>query len=170
MFKKLTILSLIVILNSCAILQTEKRSAVSVIRAIDSGKSMGHVTFTEIDGMKVKVEINLSNMKGTHAIHVHEHGDLRHHEVRKKGGYFRPHSAHGEEEGRESHVGDLGDITANKKGLVNKVIIDDHLSLRRKHSIIGRSVIIHKNTDEKILHSGKTGKRVAAGVIGFAAE
>ena len=46
------------------------------------------------------------------------------------------------------HVGDLGNITAGEDG-VGKLEIEDHLvMLGGEFSVIGRSFVVHKDTDD----------------------
>ena len=86
----------------------------------------------------------------------------------------------------ERHLGDLGNIIADKSGNVDMVIYDKFLTITGKYGILGRSVVVHADEDdlglggldefgniidEKVrdesLKTGNAGKRIACGVIGY---
>jgi hypothetical protein len=67
-----------------------------------------------------------------------------------------------------------GNVVANEKGIANVDITDSVISLRSTHSIIGRSLVVHKDEDDLGLGNkpdskttGASGARVACGTIGL---
>jgi Cu-Zn family superoxide dismutase len=77
-----------------------------------------------------------------------------------------PHSS---PSSKERHVGDLGNIEADKDGKAHFDYVDTMLSFSGKDSIIGRGVVVHEKEDDlKTQPTGAAGARVACGVIGIA--
>ena len=120
---------------------------------INEKKIKGTVIIQEdIINKNVIISVNLSGIPpGLHGFHIHEYGDLRegcsslcHH-------YNPKNKNHGGPNDKERHVGDLGNIEANKKGIVNMKFVDKEVKLRGKYSVIGRSIVIHEDPDD--LHS-----------------
>ena len=121
-----------------------------------------------------QINIKLKGLTGTHAIHIHECGDLT------KGcdsacAHYNPfNKKHGGPKDKERHVGDLGNITFDKKKECNMIIRDPLIKLRGKHSVIGRAFVIHEGIDDlgkgnnaESLRTGNAGKRIACGIIGI---
>lgn len=80
---------------------------------------------------------------------------------------------HGAPNDEERHVGDLGNIEANDKGVANVVIEDSLISLTGEKSIVGRSLVVHADPDdlgrgghELSKTTGNAGGRLVCGVIG----
>jgi Cu-Zn family superoxide dismutase len=68
-----------------------------------------------------------------------------------------------------NHVGDLGNLDANKNSHAKLEFTTKQLSFHGAHSIIGRSIIVHADADDlKSQPTGYAGARVAFGVIGIA--
>ena len=72
------------------------------------------------------------------------------------------------------HVGDLGNVMADKTGKATFSFSDSQISLFGKNSILGRSLVIHELEDDlgKGGHhdsktTGHAGGRIACGVIGI---
>ena len=146
----------------------------------------GTIEFEET-GKQVKITINIKGVPpGIHAIHIHEYGDLTD-GCNSACAHYNPFNKnHGGPNDKERHVGDLGNVTANKSGVIKTTFTDKIIKLRGKYSIIGRSVVLHDKEDdlgrggldeqgnvidEKIrkesLITGNAGKRIACGVIGY---
>lgn len=149
----------------------------------------GNIKFIKIKKNLIKIIINIEGLKpGYHGIHIHKSGDLR------KGcislcEHFNPYnSIHGSllDTRYKRHVGDLGNILANKNGIVKTIIFDNLISLSGKCNVIGRSVVIHELKDDlglgginnngeiidlkeynESIKTGNAGKRIACGVIGW---
>jgi Cu-Zn family superoxide dismutase len=163
----LRIFLLLSLLSNCA--HHEKNdNAIAVITSLKNDQRLGFVKFTQSkEGIKIKVVLK-NITPGKHGFHVHEFGDLSLRSAKYAGGHFNPHKKqHGHLQHKISHIGDLGNITANSKGKVSKTISTKKLSLYGKHSIIGRSIIIHAKADDFKGKSGNAGKRIAGGVIGI---
>lgn len=143
--------------------------AVCLVYPTRGNNVTGTVIFTKIQG-GVKVTADLQGLsKGKHGIHIHECGDCTAADGSSAGGHFNPTSkSHGAPMDVNRHAGDMGNIEADETGLAHLEYIDHTLSLDGQNSIIGRSVIIHKNADDlKSQPSGNAGPRVACGVIGI---
>ena len=110
-----------------------------------------------------------------HGFHVHEAGDLSE-KCMGACAHFNPYNKnHGGPNSYERHVGDLGNIYFDKKGIANINMIDTYIKLRgTKANVIGRSFIIHADPDdlgmgghEDSLTTGHAGARVTCAVIGY---
>lgn len=161
-------------------------SAICVFTNNMNKKISGKVVFKETKrGLQIK--INMSGISpGLHGFHIHQYGDL------SEGcgslcSHFNPtNSVHGGRDSPERHLGDLGNIIADKSGNVDMVIYDKFLTITGKYGILGRSVVVHADeddlglggldefgnvVDEKVrdesLKTGNAGKRIACGVIGY---
>ncbi len=66
------------------------------------------------------------------------------------------------------HLGDLGNIEADKSGKATYDMVDPDLPLSGANSIIGHGVVIHEKADDFGQPVGNAGGRLAVGVIGIA--
>lgn len=143
-----------------------------------NGKISGTVRFEQTMN-KVKITLNIAGLDPTHkhGFHVHQAGDLSE-KCASACAHFNPgNKTHGCPGKKERHVGDLGNIQADKNGSAKYIFYDDVIRLSGKNSIIGRSVIIHEDEDDcgnggnaESLKTGNAGKRIACAVIGFSKE
>ena len=147
--------------------------------AVFTQKSVkGHVFFREHEN-RTYIRVQLSGFRphSVHGFHIHEYGDLRdgctscckHYNPFKKN--------HGGRHAKERHVGDLGNIVADADGKVDTVMYDRLVRLSGKHSVVGRSVVVHAGADDlgragtqESLQTGTAGARIACSVIGLAAS
>jgi Cu-Zn family superoxide dismutase len=147
--------------------------------AVFTNDITGYVKFTEHENT-VRIDVNLKGLKpnSLHGFHVHEAGDLTD-KCMSMCLHFNPfNQPHGGPDSKHRHIGDLGNLQANKKGEANYYYYDDVIKLRGfKSNIIGRGLIIHededdcgKGGDEESLKTGNAGKRIACAVIGYAKE
>ena len=143
--------------------------AVCVVYPTQGNAVTGTVTFTRVSG-GVKIVADLQGLtQGKHGIHIHECGDCSAVDGTSAGGHFNPMSkSHGAPMDAMRHEGDMGNIVADASGKAHLEYVDTAISLDGVTSIIGRSVIIHKNEDDlKTQPTGNAGARVACGVIGI---
>ena len=161
--------------------------AICVLTHTSHKKCKGVIEFIEDEEGGTNMSIMIEGLKpGKHGFHIHEAGDLSQ-LCESACSHFNPHNTvHGGPKSKHRHVGDLGNLTAKKEGIVKKKMYDHMISLKGKHSIIGRSVVIHENPDDlgkgglnrkgeiideevhnESLKTGNAGKRIACGVIGY---
>jgi Cu-Zn family superoxide dismutase len=145
--------------------------AIAVLHATKSGgEASGTVTFTQVEG-GIKVEAEIRGLKpGQHGFHVHEFGDVHSDDAMSAGSHFDPDMTkhHGRPADTTRHVGDLGNLEANARGVAKLELVDPVISFSGPHSIIGRAVIVHADPDNFGQPVGNAGGRVASGVVGIA--
>ena len=133
------------------------------------------VIHLEKKGTKVHIHGEVKGLKkGKHGFHIHESGNLTE-GCKSLCSHFNPHNKnHGGPNDKERHVGDLGNIVADSKGIAKFSMYDNLVKLSGKYSVIGRSMIIHEDEDdlgkggnEESLKTGNAGKRIACGIIGI---
>ncbi|XP_042190189.1 superoxide dismutase [Cu-Zn] [Callorhinchus milii] len=136
----------------------------------------GVVQFEWQENEPVLIKGNISGLApGKHGLHVCTFGNLLNGHF-SLGSHFNPYEKkHGGPEDEERHVGDLGNVIANKEGVAEFQIQDRLLQLSGVLSIIGRSLVIEEKEDdlgkagnEESLLTGNSGKGLACGVIGIA--
>ena len=146
--------------------------------AVFKDKDIKGVVELQENNNKVVININLKSNKyknSIHGFHIHEAGDLTDN-CMGACGHFNPYNKnHGGPESSERHVGDLGNIKFNNKGVCNMILEDKLVKLRgTKANVIGRSIVIHSKEDdlglggnEDSLKTGNAGKRLTCAVIGY---
>jgi Cu-Zn family superoxide dismutase len=137
----------------------------------------GTVEFEE-KGTKVVIKGELKSTKyknSSHGIHIHEAGDLSDN-CMGACGHFNPYGKkHGGPTSKERHVGDLGNIRFDARGVAKFRIEDNLVKLRgTKANVLGRSLVIHEDMDDlgmgnhsDSLTTGHAGKRITCAVIGY---
>ncbi len=145
--------------------------AVAVMVPTEGHTAHGVVRFTQGQhGVTVVAEIEGLEPGSTHAIHVHEFGDLTAADGTSAGGHYNPEGhEHGLPGQHARHAGDLGNLTADDNGHAHYTITVENLTVAGTHNpIIGRGVIIHAKPDDGGQPTGNAGPRIAMGVIGIA--
>jgi Cu-Zn family superoxide dismutase len=149
----------------------EARKAICIIHALKGGgKAQGVIHFAE-KGKAVEITGEVTGLTpGEHAFHVHEFGDLSSPDGLTAGAHYNPKDKmHGGPDSASRHVGDLGNITADKSGKAVINISDEEIRLRGPYSVVGRAIIVHAKSDDlKSQPDGNSGVRFAGGVFGFA--
>jgi Cu-Zn family superoxide dismutase len=106
---------------------------------------------------------------GVHAVHIHEKGDCRAKDASSAGEHWHiAGEIHGKPGLKTSHIGDLGNITADSDGQARISILSDRICLdkSKKCSALGRAIIVHSDADDlQSQPAGQSGIRVACGVI-----
>lgn len=147
--------------------QQSVQEAFAMLNPTQGNKVKGRVSFTKVP-QGVKVVADFEGMEpGSHGIHIHEKGDCSAPDGSSAGEHFNPtNKKHGSPDDKDRHVGDLGNIVADRNGRAHYERVDSVIQLDGDYSIIGRSVVIHAKADDfKTQPSGDSGKRVACGVI-----
>ena len=144
--------------------------AIAVLHPTKSSAVSGLVTF-EATQNGVRVVANISGLlPGKHGFHIHEYGDCSADDGTSAGGHFNPGGMpHSGPMAEKRHVGDLGNIEADKDGNARLEYIDKSLAFSGPDTIVGRGVIVHEKEDDlKSQPTGDAGGRLACGVIGVA--
>lgn len=169
----------------------DKIIAICVLTNVSIPGLSGYIEFIQESKKEVEIIVNIKGLPpGKHGFHIHEAGDLSQ-SCSSACSHFNPkNKLHGGPDDKERHVGDLGNLKANKSGNITNLRLTDHeIKLKGKYSIIGRSVVIHDDEDdlgigglneygeiedEKIhkesTKTGNAGKRIACGVIGYSSK
>ena len=111
---------------------------------------------------------------GLHGFHIHKSGDLTEGCTSCCAHYNPFNQTHGGPNDKKRHVGDLGNILANSKGIAKFEIIDKLVKLSGPYSVMGRSIVVHDKEDDlgkggnpESLKTGNAGSRLACGIIGY---
>ncbi len=144
--------------------------ATAVIHPTKGNSASGVVTFEKkSDGLHITAKMQ-GLTEGKHGFHVHELGDCACDDGMCTAGHYNPTGQpHGGPESKHKHVGDFGNIVADKDGNATYELISHYTTLNGPHSIIGRGIIVHAGTDDLVSQpTGNAGARVGCGVIGIA--
>ncbi|CCE64785.1 hypothetical protein TPHA_0I02840 [Tetrapisispora phaffii CBS 4417] len=128
---------------------------------------------SEDEPTTVTYEITGNTPNSERGFHVHEFGDVTN-GCTSAGAHFNPfNKTHGHPNSEDRHVGDMGNIKADAKGVAKGAFTDKLVKLIGPTSVIGRSVVVHSGTDDyglgghaDSLTTGNAGGRNACGVIG----
>jgi len=144
--------------------------AVCVLTPVAGGKVFGVVTFEKVkDGIKVTADVS-GLTPGEHGFHVHEYGDCSSADFKSAGSHLKaPGEVHAGPDEPNRHIGDMGNLVADKDGNAHLTLVDNKLSFTGPYSIIGRGIIVHAGADDLVTQpTGNAGGRVACGTIGIA--
>ena len=137
----------------------------------NSSNVNGNVVFIE-EGDNIKMIATINNLSpGEHAIHIHEKSDCSSNDGKSSGGHWNPtltnHGKWGDQSG--FHIGDIGNFTANEKGVGIINFSTDLWCLDcddDNKNIIGKAIIVHQGTDDFVSQpSGAAGSRISCGGI-----
>ncbi len=164
---KVLSLSLFFLSSSLLIIYCKKAplAANASIVNIDNKKIGTVELIQEKNGVRLKIDIK-GLAPGNHAFYIHERGDFKTPDFKQAGGHFNPfNEEHGLKNPKGSH------IVVKKDGTCSAEMLAENVTLRKgeKNSLLkkgGTSIIIHKMADDnKSNPSGKTGPRIAGGII-----
>lgn len=152
----------------------EGRVAIAHLQSLKS--VTGQIQFTETaKGLHVEGVI-FGLPPGAYGFHVHELGDVAP-GCDQAGRHFNPEGAnHGGRNSTVRHVGDLGNVVfvSERAAYATVDFVDSLLALQGRNSILGRSLVLHEQTDDlglggnaTSLTTGNSGPRIACGAIGI---
>lgn len=127
--------------------------------------TQGTAMFTQ-KGKNVELDLNVYKLTpGIHAVHLHEKGDCSSTDGSSAGGHWNPTSDnHGKWGHDEFHMGDIGNLVADKDGSARLVFKTDKWCIGcddPTKNIIGKGLIIHADKDDfKTQPTGNAGGRV----------
>ena len=117
-------------------------------------------------GKNVEMDLNVYKLTpGIHAVHIHEKGDCSSTDGSSAGGHWNPtNHDHGKFGSETFHMGDIGNLNADKDGTARIVFKTDKWCIGCKDetkNIVGKSLIIHAGRDDfKTQPTGNAGGRV----------
>lgn len=141
--------------------------AIAILYPTEGSTAKGEVTFTKTSG-GIRVEAKITGLSpGEHGFHIHEFGDASSPKGLSAGGHYNPRKVEHAGPGMKRHIGDLGNIEADAKGVATYDKVDSQLMLHGETSILGRGLVVHEKADDlKTQPTGDAGGRLAVGVIG----
>jgi len=150
-----------------------QKSTAAFANLIDSkGNNIGKVQFERVnDGTQVTVQAS-GLPPGPHGIHVHKMGVCQPPSFQSAGDHLSASrmQEHGIKNPEGPHAGDLPNLEVKKDGTVTSTFITKRLQLSSEKDALlkegGTTIIIHeKKDDQKTDPSGKSGDRIACGVV-----
>ena len=136
------------------------------IYPVNKSKVSGWVSFQKQAKKQVLVKAEVRGLKPNkkYGFHIHEYGNCRNN-GKNAGGHFNPKGhKHGSADSAERHMGDLGNLKADKNG---RAVYEKTLKICMK-KVGGRSVIVHAGPDDlKSQPSGNAGPYIGCGLIGY---
>ena len=133
----------------------------------------GVIEFTEMPGGRLSVAVELAGLsEGPHGLHVHEIGDCSAPDASSAGEHFSPDDRdHGAPTDAAHHAGDLGNVTADARGIAVTHLETTDLTLTGKYGAVDRALIVHVNEDDYASQpSGNSGDPAACGVVELVEE
>ncbi len=114
------------------------------------------------------MEAHVEGLKpnSSHGMHIHKTGRCDPPDYKSAGDHYNPGKHQHGAPGKQSHLGDLGNIMtdASGHGKLNLLLTD--AGEKEFKIILGRSVIIHAATDDqKSQPAGNSGARIGCGLI-----
>lgn len=143
--------------------------AVAVLHPTENNNVTGTVIFTQVAG-EVQISAAVKGLApGKHGFHIHELGDCSAPDATSAGGHYNPDGhPHAGPDKQPRHMGDMGNLEADKFGRAHYERLDGYMTLNGPKSIIGRAVIVHAGEDDLTSQpTGNAGSRMACGVIGI---
>jgi superoxide dismutase, Cu-Zn family len=149
------------------IVEIQVKKAVAALNPTKGSHAAGMVYFTDVEeGVQIVADVE-GLSPGKHGFHIHEYGDCSSPDAASAGGHFNPtYKKHGGPDSAERHVGDLGNLVADERGVAHYDRIDSVISLNGSYSIVGKALVVHANADDfKTQPKGNSGGGVTCGII-----
>jgi Cu-Zn family superoxide dismutase len=144
--------------------------AVAVVFPTTGSSVSGTVRLIQTDGGTIVAgEITGLAPGSKHGFHIHEFGDMTVKDGTGMGSHYNPNEMqHGLPDQAMRHVGDLGNIEADEKGVAKFHRVIEGMALTGRSSVLGRGIVVHEKPDDGGQPVGNAGARIGYGVIGVA--
>ncbi len=146
------------------------KKAVVELMPTEGNEANGTVTLTQMgDGVMVEATVTGLQPNSTHAIHVHQYGNVTSADGMAAGSHYDPRGhEHALADTVEGHAGDFGNLEADAQGTADFSYMAKGISIAGMNNpILGRAIIVHEKPDDGGQPSGNAGARIAQGVIGI---
>lgn len=164
----ITVSNILVTQGSFAQNSKAANSAAATLKAAPGQNLKGDVSFKGTDS-GIEVSVNVSGLQpgAVHAMHIHENGKCDAPKFESAGGHFNPtKEPHAHPAAKQSHIGDLGNIVADKNGNAKLDLVMARAKFSDQTSPINKAVIVHAKPDDlRSQPSGEAGDRIACGVV-----
>jgi len=147
----------------------------TVIFRCKFGENHGYATLEETRPKgPVRIHVHVEGFEGIGncGFHIHRSGNTECGAKSLCDHYNPTNKNHGGLNEADSHVGDLGNVTANSEGIIDQTLIAEKVRLSGVLSVYGRSMIIHEDEDDlgkgrykDSLTTGHSGRRMLWGII-----
>ena len=138
-------------------------------------KVSGELALSETsDGVHISGAIQGLSPDSEFGFHIHEKGDCSAPDASSAGAHFNPdQQPHGNPTSTRHHAGDMLNLKSDAQGIasVDTTVYGVSLDAEGRADILGKSIVVHEKPDDYTSQpSGKSGNRVACGVIGMPSE
>jgi superoxide dismutase, Cu-Zn family len=136
--------------------------------ATNSSAPSMEATFKKVnDDVEANLKISGLQPNTQHGLHIHMRGECYGPDFKSAGDHFNPLSkSHGAPGSGSSHLGDLGNISADRNGSFTGTVKISGASADGPNSILHRSLIVHQKSDDlNSQPAGNSGYRIACVVI-----
>ena len=147
------------------------KKAVVDLHPTEGNQAHGTVTLTQQeDSVLIEATVMGLTPNSTHAIHVHQYGDVTSPDGTAAGSHYDPRGhPHALADTVEGHAGDFGNLEADASGTANFSFTAQGISIAGMNNpVLGRAIIVHAQPDDGGQPTGNAGARIAQGVIGIA--
>ena len=163
-FKFLLFATGALLVTSCGSMK-KMTTMTDTINSKSGTNTQGTAKFSQ-NGKMVTMDMNVYKLTpGTHAVHVHEFGDCSSTDAKSAGGHWNPSKDdHGKWGSEHFHMGDIGNLVADKNGTARLIFKTDKWCLGcsdESKNIVGKAIIIHAGKDDFMTQpTGNAGGRV----------
>lgn len=164
-FSAMKILTLSLMTGFAALAVSCSTTKTYTVHSKSGTQTQGTAMFTQKGG-NVEMDLNVYKLTpGIHAVHVHEKGDCSATDASSAGGHWNPTTDnHGKWGHGMHHMGDIGNLTADKNGTARLVFKTDRWCMGctdESKNIVGKSIVIHASADDfQTQPTGNAGGRV----------
>jgi Cu-Zn family superoxide dismutase len=147
------------------------QAALAVLQPTAGNTARGTVRFApHPDGVELTVRVEGLPQGTRHGFHVHEFGDCSAADASSAGAHYDPtNNAPGRHQHGMRPLGDLDDLRADDKGVVEVRFVARALSIAGTHPILGRALVLHAGFENPSDPMSDAGARIACGTIGVVA-
>lgn len=144
-------------------------NATAELMARSGSQVNGTLQLIQHDNSNVLIKGTVTGLTpGKHGLHIHVNGNCDSPDGMSAGGHYSPAGGrHGAPSGPEHHLGDLGNIEADRNGVAQASVDVPGVSLALigLNSIVDRAIVVHAQEDDFSDPAGNSGARLACGVI-----